>query len=99
MIYTEVNGTLADLLEVYRVKVTGLEEDVDRMQSDNDFMRHEMKRLEDERDRHREDAERNRKLIKERAERNVKLQGVIDSLRIELQNEREAHQATKENQA
>lgn len=99
MIYTEVNGTLADLLEVYRVKVTGLEEDVDRMQSDNDFMRHEMKRLKDERDRHREDAERNRKLIKERAERNVKLQGVIDSLHIELQTEREAHQATKENQA
>ena len=101
---TEVNVTLADLLEVYRVKVTGLEDSLDMLKRHHEMAVDERDRARRERDRAREDADRNHKLVQERAKRNgdlaekvKKLEGVIESLHIELQNEREAHQTTKEN--
>lgn len=101
---TEVNGTLADILEVYRVKVTSLEESLDASRRNHDMAVDELDRTRRARDRARDEADRNHKLVQERAKTNVdlaekvkKLEGVIESLHIELQNEREAHQTTKEN--
>lgn len=106
MIHTQVNETIADLLEVYRVKVSNLEEGLDHTESALSTVRNNLERAEKDRDRYREDADRNHKLVQGRAKTNVelaekikKLEGVIESLHIELQTEREAHQATKENQA
>lgn len=103
MIPAEVNETLSDLLEVYRVKVTGLEESLDTSKQHHERAVDELDRARRDRDRAREEADRNHKLVLERARTNVemaekvkKLEGVIESLHIELQNEREAHQATKD---
>ena len=101
---TEVNGTLADLLEVYRHKVNNLENSAQLHQTEHhnerDRREHAEKRLEQE---HKDFLDVS-KLCQERAQKNVelaekvkKLEGVIESLHIELQNEREAHQTTKEN--
>ena len=106
MIHTQVNETVADILEVYRVKVSNLEEDLDHTENSLSTVRNNLARAEKDRDRYREDADRNHKLVQERAKTNVdlaqkvkKLEGVIESLHIELQAEREAHQATKEGTA
>ena len=103
---TEVNGTLADLLEVYRAKVTGLEDSLDMSKRHHEMAVDELDRARRERDRAREEADRNHKLVQERAKANVdlaekvkKLEGVIESLHIELQNEREAHHVFKESLA
>ena len=93
---TEVNLTLADLLEVYRHKVTELETSAQHYETEYRNERDRLERAEKRLEQEHKDFLDVSKLCQERAEKNVKLQSVIDSLHIELQTEREAHQKTKD---
>lgn len=101
---TEVNGTLADLLEVYRHKVNELDNRAQLHETEHHNERDRRERAEKRLEQEHKDFLDVSKLCEERAQRNgdltekvKKLEGVIESLHIELQNEREAHQTTKEN--
>ena len=103
---TEVNETLADILEVYRHTVNNLENRAQHYETEHRNERDRRERAEKHLEQEHKDFIDVSKLCEERAKRNGdlaekvnKLEGVIESLRIELANEREAHQATKENQA
>lgn len=101
---TEVNLTLADLLEVYRHKVNELERRAQHYESQYRSELDRRERAEKRVEQEHKDFLDVSKLCQERAQQNgdlaekvKKLEGVIESLHIELQDEREAHQATKEN--
>lgn len=103
---TEVNVTLADLLEVYRHTVNNLENRAQLHETEHCNERDRRERAEKRLEQEHKDFLDVSKLCQERAKQNgemaekvKKLEGVIESLHIELQTEREAHQTTKENQA
>lgn len=100
---TDINYTLADLLEVYRVRVTTLERALEDAESEVRAAEYGIGAQKERADRAEADAERHRQTVQERAKKNVelaekvkKLEGAIDSLHIELQTERAAHTATRQ---
>ncbi|MGV0870048.1 hypothetical protein [Corynebacterium kalidii] len=98
--HEQVDQTTLNILEVYRRQVTDLETKLHnaeerRMFEEGEHESEEQKRkqtdeqLDFERERHREERDAAEKKI-------TKLEGIIESLKIELQDERAAHTKTKE---
>ena len=101
---TEVNVTLADFLEVYRHTVNNFENRAQHHETEHQNERDRRERAEKRLEQEHKGFLDVSKLCQERAQQNgemaekvKKLEGVIESLHIELQNEREAHQTAKEN--
>lgn len=88
---TAPDQTMQSLLAVHRYEVAILQEKLDlanqnltSSQKVSDWQVEDIKRL-------KETIERNTKMLDERDEKITKLQGVIDALKLDLGNEREAH--------
>lgn len=100
---TEIDQTMRNLLAVYRAEVNELQADVERWKNLAEVYENEARNSLRKNDNLREDISKYREeIIKHRnengtlAEKVHKQNGIIESLRIELADEREAHTATKD---
>ena len=101
--YDPLDPTMLAMMEIYRRQVTDLKESLyhseeARQRAEADY-EPERKRADELRDRLRESQAREqglRETITEKDAKIIKLEGVIESLKIELQNARAATTAAKE---
>ncbi|MGP9720947.1 hypothetical protein [Corynebacterium sp. AOP40-4SA-5] len=98
-----MDQTTLNIMEVYRRQVTDLKERLhyseERRQYAEDNYEPERQRVDSLREElktQRDRAERSRATAMEMEQKVAKLEGVIESLKIELQDERAAHTKTKE---
>lgn len=98
-----MDQTTLNLMEVYRRHVTELETRLHNAEEGTMFAEGEREREEKKRKQSDEQLDFERKRHREErdaAERKItKLEGIIESLKIELQDERAAHAKTKEGEA
>ena len=101
--HEQMDQTTLNFLEIYRRQVTDLKEQLhyseERLQYLEDAHEPERQRADDLREElktQRDRAERSRATAMEMEQKVAKLEGIIKSLKIELQEERAAHTKTKE---
>jgi chromosome segregation ATPase len=93
---TEVDTTLQALLAVHRHEVADLEQSVAFLESQRDDLNRRIEVCRRDVDRADEQARRTREARDALATKVDKLEGVVESLKIELQNERAAHTEARE---
>ena len=87
--------TLAALMETYRIKVSQLTESLDHAEFRAENAEREKENLQKEHDRKTEWLKEKREELRLSEGEVAKLQNVIETLKIELQNERQAHTETR----
>ena len=87
--------TLAALMETYRIKVSQLTESLDHAEFQAQNAERKKENLQKEHDRKTEWLKEKREELTLANEKLAKLQNVIETLKVELQNERQAHTETR----